>query len=134
MVGGIKVWSNSKSIERKLRDEVRRKEFLHSESLKEGKGRKWKEIIEEGILEEIGERESLGELNLVEKNESKYNPGMLVVSKDDAIQEIYYVDSTGEFYDEITGKRLLRAEVIKARLEEMQQFAKHKVYRKVPIQ
>ena len=83
MVGGIKVWSNSKSIERKLRDEVRRKEFLHSESLKEGKGRKWKEIIEEGILEEIGERESLGELNLVERNESKYSPGMLVVGKDD---------------------------------------------------
>ena len=134
MVGGIKVWSNSKSIERRLRDEVKRKEFLQSQSMKEGKGRKWKEIVEEGILEEIGGRESLGGLNLVEKNESKYNPGMLVVSKDDAIQEIYYVDSTGEFYDEITGRRLLKAEVIKARLEEMQQFAKHKVYVKVPIQ
>ena len=71
MVGGIKVWSNSKSIERRLRDEVRSKEFLQSQSMKEGKGRKWKEIIEERVLEEIGGRESLGELNLVEKNESK---------------------------------------------------------------
>ena len=77
MVGEVKAWSNSKSIERRLRDEVRRKEILQSQSMKEGKGRRWKEIVEEGILEEIGGRESLGELNLVERNESKYNPSIV---------------------------------------------------------
>ena len=35
VVGDIKVWSNSESIERKLRDEVRRKEFLKSQSIKQ---------------------------------------------------------------------------------------------------
>ena len=105
-----------KEIERRSQEEG----IFQSQSMKEGRGRKWKEIIEEGILEEVGGRESLGELNLVERNESKYNSGMLVVSKDDEIQEIYYADSSGEFYDEITGKRFLKSEVVKARLEEMQ--------------
>ena len=73
--------------------------------MREGKGRKRKEVIEGGILEEIRGRESIGEINLIERNESKYNPGMLILSKDDAIQEIYYVDSTGEFHDEISGAK-----------------------------
>ena len=107
---------------------------MKPQSMKEGKGRKWKEVIEEGILEELRGRETLGEINLIEKNESKYSPGMLILSKEERIQEIYYVDSAGEFYDEITGKRLHKSEVIAARLEEMQQFAKHRVHTKVPIQ
>ena len=110
VVGDTKVWSNSKSIERKLRDEVRRKEFLKSQSMKEGKGRKWKEVIEEGILEELRGRGRLGEINLIEKGEFKHNPGMLILSKEERIQEIYYVDSAGEFYDEITGRRLRKSE------------------------
>ncbi len=56
------------------------------------------------------------------------------MNKDDSVQEIYYMDSYGDYYDEINGRKLIKAEVIAARLEEMAQFAKHKVYSKVPIQ
>ena len=69
--------SNRKEIERRSQEKR-----VFTISIDEGGERKWKEIIGEGILEEIRGRESLGELNLVEKSESKYNPGMMVVSKE----------------------------------------------------
>ena len=74
------------------------------------------------------------EINIVESREAKYEPGLLIMSRDDTVQEIYFVDSYGDYYDEITGKRLIKEEVISARLGEMVQFAKHHVYDKVPIQ
>ena len=79
--------------------------------MKEGRGRKWKEVIDEGIMAELEERESLGELNLIENNDFKYQPGMLILRREDEIQEIYYMDSTSEFYDEIIRKRLHKSEV-----------------------
>ena len=75
-------------------------------------------LVEEGIRAELDNRESLGEVNLIESREAKYqNPGILVVEEDEKITGVYYVDSFGEFHDEITGKLFPRSAVIEARLD-----------------
>ena len=57
-----------------------------------------------------------------------------MIEKDKKITGVYYVDSFGDFHDEITGKMLPKSSVIAARLEEMRQVHEHKVYEKVPIE
>jgi len=47
--------------------------------------------------------------------------------------EIYYMDSAGNFWDEMSGKALNHDEVIAARLDEIKQIHSHDVYEKVPI-
>ena len=44
------------------------------------------------------------------------------------------MDLTGEFWDEMTNKKLDRNGVLAARLDEIKQVHKHKVYTKVPIE
>ena len=66
--------------------------------------------------------------------EAKYRPGMLVLEQSGTIGELYYVDSFGNYWDEITNRRLDNEEVRKARLEELRQVHMHKVCTKVPIQ
>ena len=46
---------------------------------------------------------------------------------------MYCDDSYGQYFDELSCRRLDKDEVIKARLEEMKQFEEHKVYTKVLI-
>ena len=43
-----------------------------------------------------------------------------------------YVSANGKYWDQVSGKELEAEWVIKARLEEMDEFRKHEVYRKVP--
>ncbi len=59
----------------------------------------------------------MGEVNIVEGRGTKYEPGLLIMSRDESVQEIYFVDSYGDYYDEITGRKLIREEVISARLD-----------------
>ena len=75
----------------------------------------------------------MGEIDLIDMEE-KYRPGMLVLEREGAIGELYYVDSFGNYWDEITNRRLDNEEVCEARLEELRQVHMHKVYQKVPIQ
>ena len=92
-------------------------------------------LVEEGIRAELDNRESLGEVNLIESREAKYrNLGILLIEEDEKITGAYYVDSFGEFHDEITGKLVPKSSVIAARLEEMRQVHEHRVYEKVPIE
>ena len=49
-------------------------------------------------------------------------------------EEMLYVDRDGEFYDELSGSWLDPDRVKQARIEEMEEFRKHKVYEKVTIQ
>ncbi len=93
----------------------------------------WGKIIGDGIRRQMDAREG------VEEKNEKYQPGMLIINgeKDEQvghIQEIYYVDSFGDYWDEITHRKLERKEVQEARLEELRQVYQHKVYMKVPIQ
>ena len=101
---------------------------------KHWKKEEYTDLIEKGILKEVERRESLGEVNLVEEREAKYQPGILIISEEGEVNQVYYVDSFGEYHDEITGKLLPKQEVIKARLDEMCQIRTHAVYDKVPIE
>ena len=92
---------------------------------------------QQGHIElEVNKREELGDVyltELVSAKEEKYKPGMLVLSVEGQVSEVYYVDSYGNYFDELSGRQLDKDEVIRARLEEMRQFEEHKVYTKVPI-
>jgi len=48
--------------------------------------------------------------------------------------ELYYMDQYGEFWDDVSNKRLDKNKVMEARLHEITQIYRHKVYTKVPIQ
>ena len=42
VVGGIKVWTNSQAIKRRLTDEVRRKDLMRKEGIHNRKKKGWK--------------------------------------------------------------------------------------------
>ena len=50
VIADVKVWTNSKTIERKLRDELGRKN-IGKETGIHRRGRSWKEAVEESIKE-----------------------------------------------------------------------------------
>ena len=58
---------------------------------------------------------------------------MLLVGDEERWHHIFYVDGEGNYWDEITGKILDAEEVQRARLEEMRDNEKHRVYVKKPI-
>ena len=98
-------------------------------------GRDYEEVVQEGIQREVDLR-GMGDLNLVELEETgnKYRPGILTIQQEEKVLGIYYVDSYGQCFDEMTHKQLPKEGVIKARVEEMVQVYKHKLYTKVPIE
>ena len=49
-------------------------------------------------------------------------------------EEIYYVDHQGNFWDEMSGKKLNSEEVIAARLDEIKHLHSYDVYEKVPVE
>ena len=83
-------------------------------------------LVGAAMCKQVESRE-LGEINLLDM-EAKYRPGMLVMEQDGTVGELYYVDSFGNYWDEITNRRLDNEEVRKARLEELRQVHMHKVY------
>ena len=48
-------------------------------------------------------------------------------------KSFYYIDSEGQYWDEISNKLLDKEGVIAARLDEIQQIRHHNVYEKVPL-
>ena len=81
-------------------------------------GRDYEEVTQEGIRREVDLRE-MGDLNLVEleEKEKKYKPGILTIQEEGETIGIYYVDSYGQYFDEMTHKQLPKEGVIKARVE-----------------
>ena len=66
----------------------------------------------------------------------KETPARLFLAEgdDDSWNAIYYMDSEGEFWDEISNKKLNKNGVIAARLIEIKRVHSHGVYEKVPIE
>ena len=64
----------------------------------------WGSIIADAMTEQLDIRE-IGELNYVQQ-EDKYNPGILVVKRDNCLGGVYYLDSFGQFWDEITHRQI----------------------------
>ena len=87
----------------------------------------WRKVAEEAIEEQLASREEDADQYKVPTS-----PGRLLIQKGNEIG-IYYVGTDGEFYDEVTNRKLDYEEVIKARLAEMRQIAEHGVYHKVPV-
>ena len=54
--------------------------------------------------------------------------------EEDRSNWVMYVDSLGQYWDEVSGERLDEEGVKKARREEMEEVYKHEVYHKVPIE
>ena len=86
------------------------------------------------MKEALEERELLGDVQLVEHLKEKYRPGILILERDEDVGRVYYLDSYGDNWDETTHRKLPKAEVEKARLEELRQVYNHNVYTKVPLQ
>jgi hypothetical protein len=125
MIDDTKVWSNSKKVRSKLREtlvmrdirrNIRGKSEMNSDS-------SWGSILAEAMTEQLEIRE-IGEISYVQK-EDKYNLGILVVHRDNCLGGVYYLDCFGQFWDEITHRKLNNEEMIKARLTELAQVYKH---------
>ena len=67
------------------------------------------------------------EINLIEKGEQK---AAVILVGEGAEREIYYMDQNGDFWDDVSGARLNKKKIQEARLEEIKQLYKHKVYKK----
>ena len=128
-----KVWSNSGKFKELLREKVGRRKTL-SVFRQQGQLHKadWstKEVLQQAIREELVCREST---DVLQMEHGKEQPGILMLFQGNCIGGVYYMDSNGNFYDEVSNRRLDNAEVEKARLEELRQVYKFKVYDKVPI-
>ena len=72
------------------------------------------------------------ELNEIEET----NPARVYLGKDEeeSWEAIYYMDSQGEYWDEISNKKPNQNGVIAARLDEIRQVHSHGVYEKVPME
>ena len=57
-----------------------------------------------------------------------------MVTRGDDEELVFIVDGEGNYWDEITGKRLDTEEIENARLKEITQIHEHKVYTEVPIE
>ena len=111
--GRYYIWrGNSGRIETNMPEAIRRKE---QEQLGEEEGQ---EVI----------TESIREMMINTRRLTRDREGLSVG------EEVNFVGRDGEFYDELSGGWLDPERVKQARIEEMEEFRKHKVYEKVTIQ
>ena len=127
VIEDTKVWTNSVEVAQRMRDEERRKTWRKQKGIQGKDHRGWSEVMKDGMMREMDRRE-IGEVNEISEESTS---GILIIGENDDMQ-VYYVDSNGECWDEITNKKLNQEGVRKARLDEMKQIYQHNVYTKVP--
>ena len=104
VVGDTKVWTNSEEVKKAMHGQLAREEIKEKLGTKNGQTI-WGKVIGDAIRRQMDVRENQEDNH--EKSE-KYQPGMLIISEKEKyeqvghVQEIYYVDSFGEYWDEIT--------------------------------
>ena len=69
--------------------------------------------MEDGIRRQMDKREEIGDVNEIREESAS---GILIIGDNDDMQ-VYYIDSNGEYWDEITQKKPDQAGVRKARLD-----------------
>ena len=133
-----KLWTNSETIKQGLLTEVDRRAMIKKEAEKikrDKKGDNWNQVMIQGMHRQLEEREFGMDIGLMEEQLSKSRrAGMLIVEEKGKMEAIYYIDAWGQYFDEVSGKQLDPKGVVKARIEEMVEVAKHKLYDKVPLQ
>ena len=125
-IGNRRLWSNSRAIVGKLLEEKWRRRGRQSLGLKP-ETKSWGEVIQEATLVQLERREGEGEW--VPSKE----PGWLVLECEEQ-KSVYYLDSEGRCWDEVSHKLLDADGVAAARLDEIQQIHNHSVYEKVPVE
>ena len=132
IVEGQVSWMNSKEISKAVTEEVAKRQLLlHQGKLKSDKDRNktwWRRAVSRAINKEMDNREMD-----VDSNAMEVSPGILMIQREDK-KEVLYMDSHGNYLDEISGKLLSKELVRKARLEEFKEFVKRKVLDVVPVQ
>ena len=124
-IGNRRLWSNSKVIVgRVLEEKLRRRGRQSLEVIPETKP--WGQVINDATMMQLDARER------DEEWMPSKEPGWIVV-EDGIEKSVYYVDSEGQYWDEISNKLLDREGVIAARLDKIQQIRNHDVYVKVPL-
>ena len=71
----------------------------------------WKKISETAMGEQL-ESSEMGEVMIMEEDVKKSESGIIVISEGDTIGGVYYLDRDGNYWDEITNRRLNNQEVV----------------------
>ena len=123
-VGNRRIWSNIKVIIGKMREEKLRRIGRKSLGV-QPEVKSWGRVIHDAMLMQLDARER------DEEWVPSKEPGWIVVERENE-KSVYYVDTDGQYWDEISNKKLEKDGVIAARLDEIQQIKNHNVYVKVP--
>ena len=123
-IGGHQLWSNSSVIVDRMSYEKERRKWRHDRGHTPIESVSWGSVIKEATLEQIPRRE-MDVLDIVEDKHFRVEMSE---------KEINHVDHNGEFWDEISHKKLDEEGVRNPRLDEIRQFYTHGVYEKVPAQ
>ena len=136
-IGPKQFFSNSPAVIRKLEEERDRRIIMSRvcKTSEWAKRRGRADAVKEGIEEELKNRERdveriITEINLIEQREQKAAVIQVGEGKE---REIFYMDQNGDFWDDVSGARLNKQKIKEARLEEIKQLYKHRVYKKVPL-
>ena len=124
-IGNRRLWSNSRVIVGKvLEEKLRRRGRQSLGVIPETKT--WGHVINDAMMMQLDAREK------DEEWMPSQEPGWIVV-EEETEKSVYYIDSEGQFWDEVSNKLLDKEGVIAARLDEIQQIRHHNVYEKVPL-
>ena len=91
VIGDTKVWTNCKQIEARLRDEIGRRNWKKARGLSDEEGRRFHEIVEEGILEALHCREMTDDCLLIDWDPGEHQPGLPMVKHSESIGNICYI-------------------------------------------
>ena len=138
IVKDTKIWTNSKRIKERVDEEMRKRQVkirgggVQFADDKDAKVEEYKlgRAVEEAIREELTDRES-EDICFVE--EQSKQPGILYIEDGDD-KHVYYCDSWGQYWDEITNKKLDSKLVEAARLDEIKGLYQYRVYNTVNIE
>ena len=125
-IGNRRLWSNIRAIVGKLLEEKWRRKGRQSLGLRP-ETKPWGEVIHEATLMQLERRE--GE----EEWKPSREPGWLILESEEQ-KSVYYLESEGRYWDEVSPKLFDSSGVIAAWLDEIQQIRNHKVYEKVPLE
>jgi len=113
-----------------MAEEKSRRAWRQENNLSPVETQSWGSIIKQATMDQVEKREQ----DAISQTRSKTGRLYIGGDGDNQWNEIYYMDSEGQFWDEISNKKLNANGVIADRLEEIKQVHSHRVYKKVPIQ
>ena len=129
-IEGNRLWTNSEVIIEKVMEEKERRKWRQEKGITPNRIRPWGSILKDATVLQIEKRE------MDDFQKEKRTPGRILMSEagKESWDAVYYMDSEGEFWDEVSNKKLNKNGVIAARLDEIKQVHTHGVYEKVPIE